>query len=279
MKIGIRAHDVGTMEKEQLSKAVNDKGFSGIQLVLHKAYVDETGEAGTLNDEKVHYIKNTLNTNGVEVAMLGAYFNPIHSNMEVREKAVNKFKEHIKFSKSFGTDLIGTETGSYNDDEWTYNPKNHTNEALDEVIEVFRPLVKEAEKYGVNVAIEPVFNHVVCNPEKMKYVLDKLDSSNVKVVVDLLNLVDIKNGNEHKYKEILDECITLFGDKIGLFHFKNFTVNEKREVSISSLKDGYFDYKYIMNKLAGKYEDTYCIFEDLVEENIDISKKYIDSLN
>ena len=102
MKIGVRLHDLGKSTAEDLAKKAKAIGFDGVQLVLNKAIEGETGLAGTLSKEKANYFYEVFKNEGLDIAMLGAYFNPVHSNKELVAKMVAKFKEHLVYENDFG---------------------------------------------------------------------------------------------------------------------------------------------------------------------------------
>ena len=53
---------------------------------------------------------------GKTVALIGAYFNPVHSHRDVVEKGIENFKANLRISHYFdGVPYVGSETGSYND--------------------------------------------------------------------------------------------------------------------------------------------------------------------
>ena len=56
-----------------------------------------------------------------------------------------------------------------------------------------REIVKEAERYNVNIGIEGVHCFVINTPQKMKRLIDDLDSDNVKVIFDPVNYLNINN--------------------------------------------------------------------------------------
>ena len=93
MKIGVRVHDFGKSTASELAKKAKSIGFDGVQFVLNKAIEGETGLAGTLSKEKADYYYNEFKKEGLEIFMLGAYFNPVHSNKELVQKNIAKFKE------------------------------------------------------------------------------------------------------------------------------------------------------------------------------------------
>ena len=96
MKIGVRVHDFGKSSAEDLAKKAKAVGFDAVQLVLNKAIEGETGLAGTLSKEKANYFYETFKKEGIEIAMLGAYFNPVHSDKDKVNQLFDKFKEHLK---------------------------------------------------------------------------------------------------------------------------------------------------------------------------------------
>ena len=82
MKLGIRAHDLGRSPTQQLIQSLKDHHFSFIQLVLAKAI--EADQPQLLIDDEgfINELSQQLQMNQIEVVMLGAYFNPIHSNKD-----------------------------------------------------------------------------------------------------------------------------------------------------------------------------------------------------
>lgn len=59
-------------------------------------------------------------------------------------------------------------------EEYKYEPANHSEEALETFIENLRPIVKYAEQFGVIFAIEPVWKHIVYTVERARKVLDAI---------------------------------------------------------------------------------------------------------
>ena len=97
--------------------------------------------------------------NNIKVAMLGAYFNPVHSNKELVRNNIEYFKEHLRLACELNCKYVGTETGSYNDDKWTYNPKNQTEEGYLETMKVFHELAKVAKEYNCSYKVCDVSNY------------------------------------------------------------------------------------------------------------------------
>ena len=102
MKIGIRLHDLAKDTPENAFKKAKDAGFDYIQLVFKKALKDENGNFLVFNEENAKKVATFLNKYDLKVAMLGAYFNPVHSNKELVQKNKEYFVEHLKYASIVG---------------------------------------------------------------------------------------------------------------------------------------------------------------------------------
>lgn len=272
MKICYRAHDLGKTTAEELAKRVSSHHFDGVQLVLNKAIEGETGLAGTLNIEKCQKIKEAFNNEGLEITMLGAYFNPVHSNKELVSSLVEKYKEHLKYAKYFDSLYVGTETGSYNDDKWTYNPLNRTNEAYNEVRRIFTDLANTAKECNAYMAIEGAYGHCMYSPEQLKKLYNDINNGHVKIIVDIFNYLDISNYEEQN--EIFEKCIKLFKDEIVIFHLKDFIVEDNKLKQVG-LGQGIMNLEYFLPLMKKNCPNATLVFEGVKPSDIDSSMEFI----
>lgn len=274
MKIGVRVHDFGKSSAQELAKKAKAVGFDSVQLVLNKAIEGETGLAGTLSKEKAEQYYEAFHREGLEIAMLGAYFNPVHSNKELVQKNIAKFKEHLCYENDFHAGYVGSETGSFNDDKWTYNPLNRTEEAFLEVRRIFRELADTAEKYGARIALEGAYGHCMYKPAALKRLVDSIGSDSIYYIVDIYNYLSIDNYLEHK--AIFDECLRLFQGRIVIFHIKDFVV-ENGVLKQCCIGKGLMDFDYILPKIQRQCPNAYLIFEGSKPEDMEYSYKFVQS--
>ena len=272
MKIGVRVHDFGKSNAETLAKQAKEIGFDGVQLVLNKAIDGETGLAGTLSKEKANYFYEAFKNEGLDICMLGAYFNPVHSDKNKVSSMVEKFAEHLKYQNDFHAGYVGSETGSYNDDKWTYNPLNRTEEAFEEVLRIFSHLATVAEKYDGKIALEGAYGHCMYEPKQLKRLVDAIGSDRVFYTVDIYNYLDITNYE--RQTEIFDECLKLFGGKIVIYHLKDFIVQDGKLVQCCIGK-GMMNYDYILPKIKKYSPNAYLVFEGSKPEDMEFSYKFI----
>ena len=274
MKIGVRVHDFGKSNAETLAKQAKAVGFDGVQFVINKAIEGESGKAGTLNDEKVKAFADAFHNEGLDIVMLGAYFNPVHSNKQLVSDNIAKFKEHLAYENKFGARFVGTETGSFNDDKWTYNPLNRTEEAYQEVLRIFKDLAKTAEDNNANMAIEGAFGHCMFEPKALHRLVSEINSNNVYYIVDIYNYLAI--SNYENYKEILEECFKLFKGRIVIFHLKDFII-EDGALKQCAIGKGLLDYDYLLKRMNEEAPDAYLIFEGSKPEDMEFSYNFVKS--
>lgn len=272
MKIGIRGHDLGKGNEKVFSNLIKEYGFDGVQLVCYKALEGISYEEGSINLDKALKIGNALKDNSIDVPLIGSYFNPVHSNKDKVKKGINIFKEYINYASILGSKYVGSETGSFNDDKWTYHPNNRTEEAYKEVSRIFKEIDNYAKEKGVHTTLEGAFGHVAYNPYTLKYIVDLIDSDNIRIIVDIFNYLDISNYMEQLV--ILEECLRYFKDKIVVFHLKDFYV-ENNEIKRCPLGKGLMNYPVILKRIKEECPNAYLIFEGVTGDDIKPSLKYI----
>lgn len=258
MRLGVRAHDFGKQSVEELATKISGKGYKSIQLALNKALAGISYDNGKLSPGLANYIYRSFDKYGIQIAVLGCYINPVHPDGELRRSQLERFKEHIRYARDFGCSIVATETGSLNAD-FSFHPENHGEGAFKLLLESLRELVEEAEKFGVMVGIEGVSHYVMNNPERIKRTLDELNSNNVQIVFDPVNLLTI--DNYHKQEEVVKEAFELFGDRIAVLHAKDFIIENNKVKSVQA-GEGLFNYDFAFKLLREKKP-----FIDILMEN------------
>lgn len=261
LNIGVRTHDFAKGSIEEIANIISEKGFGSIQLALKKSIEGFEGKKGEITAGFANNIRKKLDKKDIRIAVLGCYINMGHKGLEMG-KLSDYFKEHIKYARDFGCTIIGTETGSLNGD-YSFNEGNHSEEALEHFIENLKPLVEEAEKFGVIVGIEAVTKHIVNTPERMKYVLDKINSNNLQVIFDPVNLLD--ENNYENQEKIVDKSFELFGDKIAIIHSKDFVIESGKIKTVYTGK-GLFNYKHLIKKLKIEKPNIDILLENAIPE-------------
>ncbi|MFC0270389.1 sugar phosphate isomerase/epimerase family protein [Metabacillus herbersteinensis] len=271
VNLGIRAHDIENRPLEELVNEISFKGLTSVQLALSKSFPTISPEAGSLSPGLAYHIGSAFQRKGIQIAVLGCYINMIHPDKAERIKGLDRFKEHIRYARDFGCSIVGTETGNVNA-EITFTVENFEEKPFFEVVESVKELVAEAEKFGVIVGIEAGVNHPIYSSKRMKRLLDSVDSNNLQVIFDPVNLLTVDTYNNQE--EIFREAIELFGDRIVILHAKDFVVEDKTLKPVPVGK-GLLDYDALLGLIKTRKPFINIVMEDTREPFIDESIAFL----
>jgi len=265
MKICIRAHDLGVQGTEEILRKIKKLGIDGVQMVCYKAYDDISYQTGAITEEKAEAIGQAFRDAGAMIPLVGAYFNPVHSDREKAARCAGIFEEYLHMAKHMGCDTVGSETGSFNDDKWTYHPRNRTEEALQTVVSTFSHLCDVAREAGTTVAMEGAAGHVCWNVQTLARAR-RMIGKPTKVIFDLYNYLD--ETNQFDYLSILEEGLETFAGEILLFHMKDccFVPGDKpRQVPFGT---GDMDLKAVLKRIKAYDENAVLTLEGTTGEHI-----------
>ncbi len=266
MKLFIRAHDLGVKGEENIAARLDELGLDGVQLVAYKCLDDVPYVPGAVTRERAEKFRTVFEKAGKTIPLIGAYFNPVHPDGEKIAKGIAVFRDYLSLAKEFGGNIVGSETGSYNGDKWTYNPQNRTEEALERVIRTFAGLCEYAQDCGVSVGMEGAFGHVCWNVKTLERAVKTIGAGNIRIIFDLYNYLD--GSNVGQMYDILEEGLQTFGDRICVFHIKDCTVNEDGTLKQCGVGKGIFDYGRILGEIKIVCPDANLVFEGTTGEDI-----------
>lgn len=274
MQLGIRLHDIEKTSLENRLKIAKEQGFKCGHLALSKVISEYPVNESALTPGLAMYLKKIFAENNLDIAVLGCYLNLANPNPESLRAITNKYLAHIRFASLLGTGVVGTETGAVNE-KYTFEERNHSEEALEIFINNLRPVVEYAEKMGVIFAIEPVYKHIVCNPARARKVLDTIASPNLQIIFDPVNLLDISNYENRN--EIIHEAIEVLGKDIAMVHIKDFVVKDGKLDSVAA-GTGNMDYTQILKFIKEQKPYVHVTLENTVPENAVKSRQYIQGI-
>ena len=275
MKICIRAHDLGVKGTENILKKIHSLGIDGVQMVCYKAYDDIPYTVGAITEEKAAAIGEAFQNADAMIPLVGAYFNPVHSDREKAKRCEAIFGEYLACCKAMGCGFVGSETGSFNDDQWTYHPQNRTEEALQTVVETFSRLCDVAAEHGTMVAMEGAAGHVCWNVQTLDRAR-KMIGKPTKVIFDLYNYLD--ESNQTEYLSILEEGLKTFAGEILLFHMKDCCFVPGDKPKQMPFGTGEMDLKAILKRIKAYDENAVLTLEGTTGEHILHAVKTINSI-
>ena len=274
MQVGIRLHDTKVQPLPQRLAATRAQGFSCAHVALGKVIEDFPVTNATLTPGLAMYLRKLFAENDLDVAVLGCYLNLADPNPEQLEKTIDTYKAQIRFASWLGAGVVGTETGTPNE-QYAVDPKSRTEEALLTFTRNLDRVVEYAEHMGVVVAIEPVIRHIVYDVRRAKKVLKDIQSPNLQIIFDPVNLLD--KTNIAGYHDVLKEAIYVLGEDVAVVHLKDFAI-KNGEVEELAVGQGQMEYDELTRFM--KYDKPYihATLENTVPENAVAAREYIQKL-
>ncbi len=276
MAFGMRGHDLGGKQcfNDFISK-VKENNIDKVQLAFKKSISDVDFTTGNYNPGLAHFIGDKLKQNGIHVAVLGCYINPTNPNEQKRKDSIKMFIEHLKYARILGADMVGTETGRY-DENFKIVPFTYTEGCYNILLKSMREIVAAAEKLGVIVGVEAVATHTIYCPEMMRRFLTDMDSPNIEVILDPVNLIDEKNYKNQD--EVINKAFDYFGDKISVIHVKDFTLDENGKVVYAPVGEGMFNYENLFVNLKAKKPYITMLIENSNEQRYKNDCEYLQEI-
>lgn len=274
MNIGVRCHNFGKLPIDEMVEKVSKYNFTCIQLALAKALEGVNSNLGCLSPGMAFQIGNAFRKKDIQIAVLGCYINPVDPDKAARRKQLDRFKEHIRYAREFGCNIVATETGSMNSD-MSFTTENHGEEAFKIITESVHELVEEAEKFGVFVGIEGVTKHTINTPQRMKRLIDAIPSNNLQIVLDPVNYMDVNNYKNQN--DVINSAFELSGDKIVAIHAKDFIVDGNNIKGVQIGK-GILNYELLSKHLKQRKQFINVLMEDSKESEMVESINYLQNI-
>ena len=201
-RIGVRGHDVPAENVDSLCSQLCALEVNEIQLVVHKSFPQFI-----YNRKHIETLAETFQNSGIHIAVYGCYIDPLSAEGQAR------FHEHIRYAQLLNAGCIATETAlgvtNAQNDEARYQA----------LVPVFRRFADDAAAHNVRCAVETVWVHPLCSPEKTARLIADVGSDNLYAILDPVNLLE-SDTDPHR-AEMTRRAIELYGDRILAVHWKD----------------------------------------------------------
>lgn len=277
MQIGIRLHDVNTncpMElqtMEQRAVKAKEEGFSCVHLAFGKVIKGVTFDNAALNEGLAKYTKRVFEGNGLDVAVLGCYLNLAHPDPVKLAEIKSKYYGHLRVAALSGACVVGTETGAPNV-QYKLDANTHSQEALNTFIRNLADVVECAEHFGVSMAIEPVWNHIVYNADRAVEVLKAIQSPNLRIILDPVNLLCMENADNRE--AVFQDAMEKLCDDIAIVHLKDFVRQDGKLVSVAA-GTGEMQYDSILRFMKARKPFIQATLENTCNDNAVAARELI----
>ena len=260
MQIGIAA---GTIERASLSEtldAVAGYDISCMQFDLSSIGLSTLPD--NIDSELCNNIREEFGAHGILMSAVSGTFNMAHPDEKHRADGLRRLRVLASACEKLGTSVIALCTGTRNaSDMWQNHPDNSSLEAWKDMVTTMRQAVHIAEDAQVTLAFEPEVSNVVDSAQKARRLLDEVDSTRLKVVIDGANL--FHRGELPRMREILDEAFVLLSKDIVIAHGKD--LDRDGEAGHLAAGKGLLDYGHYVSLLSNLGFDTPIILHGLTE--------------
>ena len=280
LQIGIRLHDVNTALAPELqtmearAATAKEEGFACVHLALQKVIQGITFDDAALTEGLAAYVKRVFAESGLDVAVLGCYLNLACPEETRLREFQRRYYAHLRVASLAGIGMVGTETGAPNL-EYKYDRNTHSDEALQTFMRNLEPVLRCAEDYGVSMAIEPVWNHIVYSPARAAQVLKTMRSRNLRIIFDPVNLLGWDNADDRE--RVIGEAMDTLCDAIAMVHLKDFIRRDGKLISVAA-GTGEMDYREILRFLKARKPYIQATLENTDNSNALSSRKLIQTL-
>ena len=277
MQIGIRLHDVNDglgpehQTLEARARTAREEGFTCVHLALSKVIHGVTFDDCALTEGLALHVRRVLDRHELDTAVLGCYLNLAHPDPEKLRDIQSRYYGNLRVAALMGAGVVGTETGAPNP-EYKTDANTHTAEALDIFIRGLAPVVECAEHWGVSVAIEPVWKHIVYDADRAAEVLRTIASPNLRIILDPVNL--LYAGNVADRDRVIGDAIDKLGEHVAVVHIKDF-VPKGDELDAVAAGTGEMDYTRILRFIKERKPYIHATLENTNNGNAVAAREFL----
>lgn len=269
LNLGVRAHDLNFRTPEELVQQLRKYHFAHTQFSIEKCFPDLIRDYRDCTSGLANYFNHLFTEDQLKISVLGSYVNLAASDLAIRDQAVARFQHYLRLARDFNVSLVGTETGSVGNG---YTTANFTEEAYRRVRASVIELVKVAEMYGITVGIEAGQNHPIHSATVLKRLIDEIQSPNLRVIFDPVNLLNVENVAQQQ--QVVAEALELLQDKIEIVHLKDYQIvgQQLKGVPVGT---GQMDYSSTLAFIKQQRPGMYTLLESTPEIDVINARRFL----
>lgn len=266
MKLGIFAKTFEGTQPGPVLKAVAGAGFVCAQYNMACSGLASMPDA--IDEEQARAIAGAAQKAGIEIAAVSGTYNMIHPDRAVREAGHRRLAVLAERSHAMSTRLITLCTGTRDPfDQWKEHPDNGTPEAWRDLLESMETAIGIAERYDLDLGIEPELANVINSADKARRLIDEMQSPRIRIVLDPANLFETATLDEQRMT--VSAAIDLLADRIVMAHAKD----RNPDGSFATAGKGVLDYSHYLGCLkAIDFTDSLITHGLAAKEAEDVSR-------
>ncbi len=263
MQIGVMTDVFVRATLEGMLEAIAGHGIHFVQFSLTSLGLPYLPEPVDL--ELCDRIRNEMAARRMTMAAVSGTFNMIHPDVQRRKAGLRGLSALAAACDRLGTSVITLCSGTRDPDSmWRRHPENDSPEAWKDLLSSIEVACRIAEEHAVTIAFEPEVSNVIDSARKARRLLDQMQSTHLRVVIDPANI--FHTGELPRMREILDEAFSLLGNDIVLAHAKD--LSRDGEAGHEAAGEGLLDYDQYVSLLSEAAPDVPLVLHGLSEAQV-----------
>lgn len=282
---GLLPADINRVD-EPLAARLQELGFGGLTVhfgsnLYLSSYAGSFASPDDLPTKSCRQARSIFDAYGIRIVQswgFGANF--VHPDEATRRRQVEIFAGAARVAADLGADSVNFGCGSLNM-EGLYWPHrdNHSPATRERLVRSLREAAGPAEHHGVRVALEPHVLTTLTSPERVREILEQVDSPWVGVNLDPVNFV----GSLEQYYDtagIVDRMFDSLDHLSWSGHLKDVRVKNGFVLHLDEVVpgDGEFALEHYLRRFAETKPDAYLAIEHLAPDDVSRAKLLLDGL-
>jgi L-ribulose-5-phosphate 3-epimerase len=270
MKLGVAGllpGDWRTIDKEACRK-VRQAGFLGASLFINKPLEADTHD--------IQRVKNAFEAGGLEIAQANGWYEAlINPDDHLRSAGIQGLQALVKIGKMVGAPTTYIRPGGVNPrGHWYAHPENHTPAAFERLIDSLKKVCQVAADEGMIMAIEGHVLSILNSPQKVRNLLDAVDSPALKFNTDPVNFFGTVQ-DVHNTTRVLNELFDLLGADTVVGHAKDLIIADVLVLHIDEvvIGNGTLNYDLFLRQFQTCCPQGYLIIEHLPDEKVHLARR------
>jgi sugar phosphate isomerase/epimerase len=270
MRVGIMARTFSGRSVDEVLDCITRHDIELVQFNMSCAGADTLPEM--IDDELCHQIHSGFKQRQLEMVAISATYNTIDPNVTKREMMTRRAIQLIERARDLGTTFVSLCTGTRNPESmWRPHLDNRAPGSWRDLIATLERLVAAAESCGVTLGVEPEKANVVDSALQARRLLDQMQSTSLKVILDGANLLEPHDLTN--MRSFLQEAFDLLGSDIALVHAKEIpNDSSSREEAAGA---GQLDWDSYFRGMRSIGYDGPIVLHNLAPSQVDESVRFI----
>jgi sugar phosphate isomerase/epimerase len=248
-------------------------GFAGVTLHAGRVPAD-------LDAEACERIRSVFERHGVRVVHCWAFGIRLVGMETELEAELELLDGSMRVANALGADAVIGGCGSLNPaGRYAPHPDNHRPSTRRRLVDALRRAGEIGAAHGVRLALEPHVLTTLESPERVRELVDAVDSPHVRVNLDPVNLVpDLASA--YASTAFVERCLDVLGPVAVSGHVKDLVVENRFVLHIDETVpgDGIFDLATFVRLFSERLPGAFLFVEHVPAEDVPRAKAALDRI-